>query len=204
MSLKCILLWKKIIIIFSHFMREDPGCSHSLNKTKLNSNHANNSVPSAWHSWTSGLQRFYATPLLDISSDISNTHNSTQLIGSGQLHSTASALMGSGLPSWYLHLLGVPKAAPLHSLLVSFQGPWPWHMEPSLSLPPWLHQSWVPATAEAALSLMISAGLSECQASAVLHDPTVSSKPVRCEILWHYWVCLPAWPMGLAPSEQQL
>ena len=120
-----------------------------------------------------------------LSSGISNTHNSTQLIGSGQLHSTASALMGSGLPSWYLHLLGVPKAAPLHSLLVSFQGPWPWHMEPSLSLPPWLHQSWVPATAEAALSLMTSAGLSECQASAVLHDPTVSSKPVRCERLWH-------------------
>ena len=44
---------------------------------------------------------------------------------------------------------------------------------------------WVPTTAEAALSLMTSAGLSECQASAVLHDPTVSSKPVRCERLWH-------------------
>ena len=44
---------------------------------------------------------------------------------------------------------------------------------------------WVPTTAEAALSQMTSAGLSECQASAVLHDPTVSSKPVRCERLWH-------------------
>ena len=42
---------------------------------------------------------------------------------------------------------------------------------------------WVPTTAEAALSLMTSAGLSECQASAVLHDPTVSSKTVRCDTL---------------------
>ena len=56
---------------------------------------------------------------------------------------------------------------------------------------------WVPTTAEAALSLMISAGLSECQASAVLHDPTVSSKPGRCELIF-------TWPMCLAPSEQQL
>ena len=38
-------------------MREDPGCSHSLNKAKLNSNHANNSLSSA-------LKRSYATPLL--------------------------------------------------------------------------------------------------------------------------------------------
>ena len=56
---------------------------------------------------------------------------------------------------------------------------------------------WVPTTAEAPLSLMISAGLSECQASAVLHDPTVSSKPGRCELIF-------TWPMCLAPSEQQL
>lgn len=122
-------------LIFSHFMREERG--HSLNETELNSNHANNTAPSAGtHALLGSREPCSSTsralPFL-------TQFNSTHRLRPATLYS----------PCYHWQWLQHPAISNMlatdaysRSLLVSLQGFWPWHMVPSLSLPPWSLQCW--------------------------------------------------------------